>query len=172
MSRRSMVLGTILFVVISASMGYWWLTSAPPSQRQARGTAVTTKPLPTPDSEEANTRNSVLGVWQDTYQGKRTMTLNQDGTGTMLVELQGAAALLYAAQLRFDMTWSLDGKKLTKKTIGGEPAAKVNLILNTLGDTAVDTILEISEDRLLLLDQDGKTQYDWRRAKPLENSKQ
>lgn len=114
---------------------------------------------------------AVLGVWQDNYQGKRTMTLNKDGTGTMHVELEGAAALLYASQLRFDMTWSLEGKKLTKKTVGGEPAAKVNLILNTLGDTAVDTIMEMTEDRLLLLDQNGKTQYDWRRVKASEKSK-
>jgi hypothetical protein len=99
------------------------------------------------------------------------MTLNADGTGTMLVELKGLTATLYASRLRFDMIWSLEGKKLTKKTIGGEPTAKVNLILNTMGDTAVDTIVEITEDRLLLLDKDGKTQYDWRRAKSQEKDK-
>ena len=94
----------------------------------------------------------LLGVWQDDYQGKRTMTLNEDGSATMFVELSGAQAFLFAAELRFDMTWSLDGKNLTKKTVGGEPADKVNLILNTMGDTADDTLLEVTDDRLLLLD--------------------
>jgi len=100
------------------------------------------------------------------------MTLNDDGTGTMLVELSGVQAALFASKLRFDMQWSLDGKKLIKKTIGGEPASKVNLILNTMGDTAEDTIVEVTADRLLLLDKDGKTQYDWRRVKSDEKEKQ
>jgi hypothetical protein len=40
-----------------------------------------------------------------------------------------------------------------------------------LGDTAEDTIVEITNDRLLLLDKDGKTRYDWRRVKADENAK-
>jgi hypothetical protein len=93
------------------------------------------------------------------------MTLNEDGSGTMLVELSGVQAFLVASKLRFDMKWTLDAKKLIKKTVAGEPADKVNMILNTMGNTAEDTLLELSEDRLLLLDKDGKTKYDWKRAK-------
>ena len=93
------------------------------------------------------------------------MTLNEDGTGTMFVELTGAKAVLFADKLRFDMQWSLDGKKLIKKTISGEPQNKVNIIINTMGDTAEDTLVEVTEEKLLLLDKDGKTQYNWRRVK-------
>jgi hypothetical protein len=87
----------------------------------------------------------------------------------MLVELSGIEATLFAARLRFDMKWSLDNDKLTKTTVGGEPADKVNLILNTMGNTATDTILELTEDRLLLLDKDGKKRYDWQRIKTSES---
>jgi hypothetical protein len=38
-------------------------------------------------------------------------------------------------------------------------------VLNTMGNTAEDTILEMTEDRLLLLDKNGKTKYDWKRHK-------
>lgn len=124
------------------------------------------------ESDQEKQRRKLLGVWQDHYQGKRTMTLNEDGTGTMLVELSGLQATLFASQLRFDMQWSLDGKKMTKKTVSGEPAGKVNFILKTMGDTAVDTLLELTEDRLLLLDQNGKTKYDWKRVKKDEPSKE
>lgn len=110
----------------------------------------------------------LLGVWQDEYQGKRTMTLNDDGTGTMVVELSGLQARLFASTLRFEMVWSVDGKILKKRTVSGEPAGKVNLILKTMGDTAEDSILEVSDDRLLLLDKDGKTEYDWKRVQPEE----
>ncbi len=65
-----------------------------------------------------------------------------------------------------------DAVKLTKKTVGGEPAEKVNLILNTMGDTADDTLLEVTDDRLLLLDKDGTTKYDWRRVTQHEPGKE
>ncbi len=123
-------------------------------------------PSPNADAKVDNIRQKLVGTWCDEYEGKRTMTLQDDGTGTMVVELSGVQAFLVAPKLRFNMHWALDGMKITKKTVGGEPAEKVNLILSTLGDTAVDAIIEIQNDRLLLLDQNGKTQYDWRRASP------
>jgi len=169
MKRRWIVALCLLAIILSGSIAWWRLTLPPAS---ARDTAVALNAaLPAAGTSEDKARQQVIGTWQDEYQGKRTMTLNSDGTGTMLVELKGAAALLYASKLRFDMTWSLQGKKLTKKTVGGEPANKVNAILNLMGDTAEDTIVEVTADRLLLLDKDGKTQYDWRRAKTEEKTK-
>ena len=47
-----------------------------------------------PTDPDAQNRSLVLGTWQDEYQGKRTMTLNEDGTGTMIVELSGWRAAL------------------------------------------------------------------------------
>ncbi len=92
------------------------------------------------------------------------MTFKEDGTATMVVELQGTKATLFASRLRFDMKWSVDNGRLKKRTIGGEPSLKVRLILNMMGDRVDEPILELSEDRLLLLDGDGKTKYDWRRV--------
>jgi hypothetical protein len=54
---------------------------------------------------------------------------------------------------------------LKKQTISGEPEAQVKMILNTMGDHVDEPILELTEDRLLLLDKDGKTKYDWKRVK-------
>lgn len=121
------------------------------------------EPLPT-ESEEEKRRRLLTGVWQDDYQGKRRMTLNEDGTGTMVVELTGVKATLFASRLQFEMQWSLNGDMLVKKTVGGEPARKVDLILKMMGDTAEDRILEITDERLMLLDKDGQTEYDWRRV--------
>jgi hypothetical protein len=109
-----------------------------------------------------------VGTWEDDYQGKRTMTLKEDGTGTMQVQLSGLNALLMGSRLRFDMTWTLAEGRLKKHTVGGEPAQKVQFILKTLGDQVDEPILELTEDRLLLLDGNGKTQYDWRRVRSKE----
>jgi hypothetical protein len=165
MNRKRGVLLAGAFVLLAGGVAYWRLTSAPPAPPDDTG------PIrPTPDaagagSAEEKARRQLLGVWQDDYQGKRTMTLKEDGAGTMLVELSGLQATLFAPRLRFDLRWSLDGKTFTKKTVGGEPAGKVNVILNTMGNTAEDTVLEVTPDRLLLLDKDGKTRYDWKRIK-------
>lgn len=106
-----------------------------------------------------------VGTWEDHYQGKRTMTLRPDGTGTMLVELSGIKASLFADRLRFEMEWSVENGHLKKRTVRGEPAGQVNLILTWMGDRVSEKILELSDQRLLLLDEDGQTQYDWKRVR-------
>jgi hypothetical protein len=53
--------------------------------------------------------------------------------------------------------------------VGGEPEGRVNLIINTMGDISEQEILELTPDRMLLLDADGETKYDWRKV-PVGNS--
>lgn len=135
------------------------------SDMRARGASATSQSIPPQSADQDERfRRLVVGTWEDDYQGKRTMTFKEDGTATMVVELQGAKATLFASRLRFDMKWSVDNGRLKKRTIGGEPSLKVRLILNMMGDRVDEPILELSENRLLLLDRDGKTKYDWRRV--------
>jgi hypothetical protein len=122
-------------------------------------------PSPPPTDPDSRLRRMVIGDWEDSYQGKRTMSLKADGTGTMVVELSGWRAALSGPRLRFDMVWSVAGGRLKKRTVGGEPGIQVRMILKTMGDRVDEPILELTEDRLLLLDQDGKTKYDWRRVR-------
>jgi hypothetical protein len=120
---------------------------------------------PSPTDPDSKFRQIVIGTWTDNYQGKRTMNLKADGTGTMVVELSGWKATLSASRLQFDMVWSVEGGHLKKRTVGGEPAAQVQMIRKTMGDKVDEPILELTEERLLLLDQDGKTKYDWQKVK-------
>ncbi len=116
-------------------------------------------------SKDDEFRKLVVGIWQDEYHGKRTLTLREDGTGTMVVELSGLTATLVAPRLTFNMEWSIANGRLKKHSLSGEPAAQVGMILKTMGDTVDEPILELTENRLLLLDHDGKTKYDWRRVR-------
>ena len=118
-----------------------------------------------PDPRDEQFRRLVVGTWEDDYQGKRTMTLKDDGTGTMVVELDGLKAKLFAPRLQFEMVWSVDQGRLKKQTLKGEPAVTVQTILKAMGDRVDERILELTQDRLLLLDKDGKTKYDWRRVR-------
>jgi len=124
-----------------------------------------TEPLPysasAPDGD-ARLRNLIVGTWADEYKGKRTMTVRRDGSATMVVELKGLNAVM-GSLLRFDMEWSIEDGRLKKRTTGGEPSGRVNLILKAMGDHVDEPILELTEQRLLLLDGDGRKTYDWRR---------
>lgn len=97
------------------------------------------------------------------------MILRQDGTGTMIVDLKGWKAALYAKRLQFEMVWSIQNGRLRKKTVGGEPAGKVKAILRMMGDQVEQRITELTTEGLVLLDADGSKRYHWRRvAEPSE----
>jgi len=168
MKRNRIFVCSIVLVLLAGGIAYWVLSANPPPLAEGfvDDAPVSSPPKKgVPETEEQRLRRLLLGVWHDEYKGKRTMTLNEDGTGVMLVELSGIQAKLFAPKLRFDMKWQLLEKSLKKQTIKGEPADKVNMILNMMGNTAEDKILEVTDDRLLLLDKDGKQQYDWKRVK-------
>ncbi len=122
------------------------------------------EPPPTDVAERKSLDQRILGTWQDNYQGKRTMHLKSDGTGTMLVELEGWNATLFASRLTFEMVWSIEGNRLTKRTIGGEPEGRVKAVLAMMGDEVEEEIIELTDERLLVKEVESEKQFDWRRA--------
>src|SRR5581483_5357814 len=161
--RRWLMLGVSSLLALLAGAALWWLPR-PAIPDSAAGPSSVATPSPGPDDPDAAQRRLVIGTWEDDYQGKRTMTLNADGTGTMIVELSGIRAALSAPRLRFDMKWSLANGRLQKQTLSGEPAATVQFILKTMGDRVDEPIEQLDAERLVLLDKDGKTRYEWRRV--------
>lgn len=158
--RLRICLAAVLFVgVVGGALYVSGLQS--PSPHKTGPNSVEGEPPADPDDQF---RSMVVGVWEDDYQGRRTMTLKEDGTGTMIVEPSGWRAALSAPRLRFDMLWSVEDGRLKKQAVGGEPEAQVQVILGAMGDRVDEPILELTEDRLVLLDQDGETKYEWRRA--------
>ena len=145
----------LVIVATAAVLAGWRLypTESPPHD-----------PPPPAAGDDARLRKLVVGTWQDDYDGRRTMTVRQDGTATMVVELDGLKAMMFASRLRFDMQWSVEAGRLKKRTVGGDPPGRVRLILEMYGDRVDEPILELTERRLLLLDGDGRTKYDWRRV--------
>lgn len=158
MARRLFTVSALLAMAFGAWIG-------PGCNRTAPRKPLAATSNPAANAEDVRMSAQVLGTWYDEYQGRRTMTLNADGTGTMLVELSGLKAMMFASKLRFDMVWSIENGRLKKQTIGGEPSGRVKLILSTMGDSVDEPILKLTEQQLLLLDKDGETKYDWRRVR-------
>ena len=107
---------------------------------------------------------SMLGTWEDDYKGHRTLTLNSDGTGTMVVELEGLAATLFAKKLTFQEEWSVVDGKITMKATGGEPAGKVGLVLSLHGDSSMQRIVEVTAGQMVLVEEPSGTRFEWRRV--------
>ncbi len=92
------------------------------------------------------------------------MVIRPDGSATMVVELEGLSAKLYTERMTFNEKWSIVEGQLKLLAVDGKPAGHVNLILKLMGNSSVQKILELTKDRMLLLDPDGKTKYDWHKS--------
>ena len=134
------------------------------------------EPLPEDEaaitSSEASLKTQMLGTWEDDYKGHRTLTLNADGTGTMVVELNGLSATLFASKLTFQEAWSVGDGKVTMKATGGEPATKVRLVLSLHGDSSTQRIVEVTDERMILVEEPSETRFEWRRVRVSDSRKE
>jgi len=117
------------------------------------------------DANDERLRQLVVGNWTDDFQGKRTLTVRPDGTATMFIEFDGWKARMFTPRLQIETTWTVDGGRFNRHTVGGEPAEKVEFVKKRVGDRASDEIVKVTADRMVLIDQDGETRYNWRRVR-------
>lgn len=114
-------------------------------------------------TQEAQALSFLKGEWVGYYQGNRRLLVREDGTGTMVAEPEGLAATLLAPKLIFEIRWQKSGDRFDFETIGGEPKDKVDLVSKLYGAKRSHRIVKCEADLLVLLDEDGVTQYEWRR---------
>lgn len=157
-AQRASAAGSLTAAVSASEAPVARSTEAPRSVTNPSGQSA-----PQPLSQDEQRRLSALGDWEDDYRGKRHLSLRDDGTATMVVEPDKLGQAVFAAKLQFDIEWSIEDGRLKMHTLGGEPAGKVNLILKLYGNRTHQKILELTNDQLIVLDEDGKTKYTWRR---------
>lgn len=136
--------------------------------RQTEKSAVTSNSASLPEAVADSASRRLVGVWKDEYQGHRTLTIRPDGTSTMVVELCGLHRL-FAKTLTFEQEWSLDGDQLQFVMLGGEPAAKVEFVMELKGTKISQKVLKLTDSQLLVYDAGEKVEMDWRRV-PTESS--
>lgn len=152
----------------------WWdagrsagpLPEASQAERPAPPELTHSDPSAAGSAAESDNRLRILGTWQDRYKGRRTMTLRDDGTATMVCELEGLNARLFTPVLDLELQWQLKDGVMTRVITGGEPADKVRFVVNLMGARSDETLLKLTDTELHLLDADGETEYHWTR-KPL-----
>jgi hypothetical protein len=116
-------------------------------------------------SRDENYQRLAVGTWQDFYHGKRTLTLRPDGTATMVVEFTGLKARLFTRRLTLQIVWSIQDGKMHRRTVGGTPADKVEFVNRRAGVQVAEPIVELTQEEMVLLDQNGSQQYRWHRVR-------
>lgn len=157
--RRRWLIGIVLGVQIA---GAFFVHAASRPRAVVRGVSLQSQE-PAEPSEADILRAKLIGTWQDDYMAKRTLTLRPDGTATMHCELIGPHRL-FAHELRFEHSWTLDRDQFELRVIGGEPKAKIDFVVTLKGERMRQTILEVTSDRLHVYDETEATEFHWRRA--------
>ncbi len=95
----------------------------------------------------------LVGHWQDSFFGKRTLVLNADGTAQMRLDLDFAGSLLYGKQVDFDMKWSLDQGIVTIDILKGKPESAAKSLMDTWGTQHVYLLDLVESERIEMRDK-------------------
>lgn len=116
------------------------------------------------DPETVRLSKLIVGSWQQEFYGKRTLTVNVDGTATMTILPSGVFAFGFGPKIDLTMFWSVKDGHLDYGVNGGTPADKVKLAASTWGDHWVEKIITLDENKLDLLSVDGSSHSIWERV--------
>ena len=107
---------------------------------------------------------AVAGEWSGFYQGRRRLIVRAGGRATMVVEPEGLATVLLAPKVTFEVRWAIKGEQFEFETVGGEPLDSVDVVVKMYGKRRSHKILDLQADKIVLLDEDGMTEYVWNRV--------
>ncbi len=133
---------------------------------------LSTKPVEEVNLKEMNTeqvKQLVTGFWSSKYYGIRHLVIREDGTATIYYQPNMLAQFLMGGQLTIHYEWEYDREKtqVVFKATEGYPQKSYEYVLNKWGANQRQTVLEATDQNLLLLDGDEKTEHDWRRIEAI-----
>ncbi len=114
----------------------------------------------------------VTGFWKSNYYGTRYLTIRKDGTATIYYQPNMLAQLVMGGRLTIHYSWDYDPEKtqVLFTATGGFPKKSYEYVMNKWGADQQQTVLDATEQRLLLLDSDDTTKHDWQRIEAIPKS--
>jgi hypothetical protein len=109
-------------------------------------------------------RRLLVGTWKQDHLGERELVVTDDGSATMTVKIHGGWTYVLGDRLEVDIDWKIENGQLDFRTTGGRPSEKMKVLTKLWGSHRVYQIAELTEDRLLLLDEKGEMDEPWERA--------
>lgn len=110
-----------------------------------------------------DSKPSVIGFWRDDFYGKRIFEFREDGTATMVIELDAIGKALYGPQLKFFIDWKIEDNVLKLKMTGGEPASAFTAA-KIFGESSEQRIESVEVDEMRLRSLDSNKLYTHRRV--------
>lgn len=109
----------------------------------------------------------IVGQWESRAFGHQTLTTRPDGTATISMTLTPLAIPIYGRKIELDLEWTLDGRYLTQRIVGGSPERSVKKLIQKYGDTHEYLLVEYDAGQLVVKDTNGLSEpVRWTAIKP------
>ena len=109
-------------------------------------------------------KSLLVGNWTQDHFGKRTLMVREDGTASMVIEPSAVWALAFGNRIDLTMFWSVKDGHLDYGVSSGIPEDKVKMAAQSWGDHWVERIVDLTDERLDLLSEDGSSHSIWQRV--------
>lgn len=154
--RRWWMIPVLFAAAFLVSRG-WNAASLPVEPPLSNGSPEVTAPAPV-----------VTGRWVLDQGIRRDITLREDGTASLLVELDLISSLVYGSRLQMELSWEQKDNVLTHTIIHGEPAKNVERLARDFGAKRSYRILLLTESEMVLkdVDESDPEEYHWQRPAP------
>mgnify|MGYP003634125045 FL=1 len=107
----------------------------------------------------------LVGKWEQTKSTSRQiLTINENGTATMVIEPQGIWRSILGKKVTIDIEWRLNAATLTLRAVGGSPENKLDYIKQLWGSEFVREIHSIEDKMFTLRDDQGDVSQKWIRT--------
>lgn len=113
--------------------------------------------------EDAERARLIVGVWEQERYGTRRMTVNEDGTASMVLRPAGLWATMFGNRIDLDMYWKVRDGHIDYGVSGGSPKKQMEAARSMWGDHWVEKIEALSDGELVLLDQSTSAPSKWTR---------
>ena len=142
-------------------------TNHAPRRTEAASPSPVSPSLPlSPDLEDpdASLKKLLLGTWEREYHGSWTMTIQEDGKGTLLIKPSGFWGTIIGEKVLVNLDWSVTDGRAELISVSGEPATAFAAGKIFFGERRIRKIKELTETRLVLLDEEDDSEAEWTRS--------
>ena len=123
---------------------------------------------PAPVDPDQRAREQALGLWRQYETGTRYLSIQADGTATMLIEADWKAALLIGSRLTVEINWTIDDGLLTFHSVSGKPQSGFDALTTLYGRDRVRRLETISKDLLVMVDPETGKKSEYTRLGPTD----
>ncbi|VAX40274.1 hypothetical protein MNBD_PLANCTO02-1921 [hydrothermal vent metagenome] len=171
--RKTMLVIAIICIVILSVVIYQECNQPNKTDVLDKRNAVNTVPVKQDIGKKNKTkeeqfdlecRKKSVGTWEKEESGKRTLTIKENGTATLIYLPSGVNRFLLGEKVIVKIKWIIQKGKVKFRSHSGLPEKSFNIITATHGREKIRKILEISDKHFMLYDEKEKEKSKWTRV--------